>query len=57
MHPVDPSNPPAPTQRGHMGVGIHLARTMTDEVRHHVRPGGGNELTLVRSMDGPTQEE
>jgi hypothetical protein len=29
---------------------------MTDEVRHHVRPDGGNELTLVRSIDGPAEE-
>jgi len=41
---------------GGMGVGIELLRTMTDEVRHHVRPDGGNELTLVRSIDGPAEE-
>jgi anti-sigma regulatory factor (Ser/Thr protein kinase) len=39
-----------------MGVGIHLLRAMTDEVRHHVRPDGGNELTLVRSIDEPAKE-
>jgi hypothetical protein len=27
---------------------------MTDAVRHHVRPGGGNELTLVRSLEDAT---
>jgi anti-sigma regulatory factor (Ser/Thr protein kinase) len=48
---------PAPTGRGGMGVGIELLRTLTDEVHHSARPDGGNELTLVRSMDGPTQEE
>lgn len=47
----------APTRSGGMGVGIELLRTLTDEVHHSVRPDGGNELTLVRSMDGPTQEE
>jgi serine/threonine-protein kinase RsbW len=47
---------PAPTRVGGMGLGIELLRTMTDEVHHSVRPDGGNELTLVRSMDGPTQE-
>ena len=42
---------------GSAGVGLHLARTMTDAVRHHVRPGGGNELTLVRSIhDDPSEE-
>ena len=29
---------------------------MTDEVRHHVRPDGGNEFTLVRSIDNPAME-
>jgi hypothetical protein len=24
---------------------------MTDAVRHHVRPGGGNEVTLVRAIE------
>lgn len=52
----DPSLPPAPKRPGGMGVGIELLRTMTDEVRHHVRPDGGNELTLVRSIDGPAEE-
>ena len=43
--------PPRSRRPGTAGAGIHLARTMTDAVRHHVRPGGGNELTLVRSID------
>jgi hypothetical protein len=30
---------------------------MTDEVRHDVRPGGGNELTLVRSIEGEAEED
>lgn len=50
---ADPAVPPTPKRPGGMGVGIELLRTMTDEVRHHVRPDGGNELTLVRSIDGP----
>jgi serine/threonine-protein kinase RsbW len=57
----DTSEPPVSKRPGGMGVGIHLLRTMTDEVRHHVRPDGGNELTLVRSIeapvDGPAEEE
>lgn len=53
----DISKPPVSKRPGGMGVGIHLLRTMTDEVRHHVRPDGGNELTLVRSIDGPAEED
>jgi anti-sigma regulatory factor (Ser/Thr protein kinase) len=52
----DVSRPPVSRRPGGMGVGIHLLRTMTDEVRHHVRPDGGNELTLVRSIDEPAKE-
>jgi serine/threonine-protein kinase RsbW len=51
-----PTTPPVPRRPGGMGVGIELLRTMTDEVRHHVRPDGGNELTLVRSIDGSAEE-
>lgn len=54
---VDTTRPPVSKRPGGMGVGIHLLRTMTDEVRHHVRPDGGNELTLVRSIDNPAREE
>ena len=53
----DSAAPPVPKRRGGMGVGIDLLRTMTDEVRHHVRPDGGNELTLVRAIDASTQED
>ena len=53
----DTGRPPTPKRPGGMGVGIELLRTMTDEVRHHVRPDGGNELTLVRSIDNPAREE
>ena len=55
--PRDPARRPAPTRIGGMGLGIELLRGLTDEVHHSVRPDGGNELTLVRSIDGPTQEE
>lgn len=54
---VDTAQPPVSQRPGGMGVGIHLLRTMTDEVRHHVRPDGGNELTLVRSIDNPAKED
>jgi serine/threonine-protein kinase RsbW len=53
----DTTGPPSSTRPGGMGMGIHLLRTMTDEVRHHVRPDGGNELTLVRSIDEPPRED
>lgn len=53
---ADTSKPPVSKRPGGMGMGIHLLRTMTDEVRHHVRPDGGNELTLVRSIDNPAKE-
>lgn len=53
----DLSRPPEPRRVGGMGVGVHLLRTMTDEVRHDVRPGGGNVLTLVRSIDQPDGQE
>jgi anti-sigma regulatory factor (Ser/Thr protein kinase) len=52
--PVDPGAPQPPRRPGTAGVGLHLARTMTDAVRHHVRPGGGNEVTLVRAIDDRT---
>jgi len=45
--------PPEPPRPGGMGLGIELLRTLTDEVHHSARPDGGNELTLVRSIDGP----
>lgn len=53
----DLTHPPVSRRRGGMGMGVHLLRTMTDEVRHHVRPDGGNELTLVRSIDGEREED
>jgi serine/threonine-protein kinase RsbW len=49
-------SPASPTRQGHMGVGVHLLRTMMDEVHHAARPDGGNELTLVRSIE-PGEED
>jgi anti-sigma regulatory factor (Ser/Thr protein kinase) len=51
--PVTPAaaGPATPRKPGTAGAGLRLTRTMTGAVRHHVRPGGGNELTLVRSID------
>jgi anti-sigma regulatory factor (Ser/Thr protein kinase) len=53
----DPANPRITPRKGGMGVGVHLLRTMTDEVHHSARPDGGNELTLVRSIGAPAEED
>jgi anti-sigma regulatory factor (Ser/Thr protein kinase) len=53
----DPKAMPAPTRPGGMGVGIELLRALTDEVHHSARPDGGNELTLIRSIDDETKED
>lgn len=55
--PHDPARPTEGVRPGGMGVGVHLLRTMTDAVHHAARPDGGNELTLVRSIDGPGEED
>jgi len=50
----DPTVVPAPdinvplTMRRPGGLGIHFMRQTVDEVRHRQKPGGGNELTLVK---------
>jgi anti-sigma regulatory factor (Ser/Thr protein kinase) len=57
----DPTTAPAPDlgvpprERKPGGMGIHLVRAGTDAVHHRARPDGGNELRLVRRLDG-TQE-
>jgi len=52
----DLAQTPAPSRPGGMGMGIHLLRTMVDEVHHAARPGGGNELTLVRAIDESSEQ-
>ena len=32
------------------GMGVHLARTLTDGMRHRILPGGGNEVTLEKRI-------
>jgi serine/threonine-protein kinase RsbW len=50
----DPGDAPAPDLRADWddrrigGLGWHLIRSVTDEVRHARPPGGGNRLTLIR---------
>jgi anti-sigma regulatory factor (Ser/Thr protein kinase) len=61
--PFDPTTAPTPDlsvppmQRRPGGMGIQLVRTMVDEVHHRARPGGGNELTLIRRLDRPAEED
>jgi anti-sigma regulatory factor (Ser/Thr protein kinase) len=50
----DPASVPEPdmtaTRIRPGGMGIHLIRAATDVVRHADRPGGGNVLTLERTL-------
>jgi serine/threonine-protein kinase RsbW len=54
--PFDPTRVPAPDlevdihRRPLGGMGVHLTRELTDEVRYGTAPGWTNELTLIRSM-------
>ena len=50
----DLSIPPLHRRPG--GMGVHLIREATDSMSYRPRPGGGNILTLVRSMR-PRQKE
>ena len=51
----DPGQAPTPDtslpleKRPIGGLGIHLIRTIMDQVIHRERPNGGNELTLVKN--------
>jgi serine/threonine-protein kinase RsbW len=47
----------APEARTPGGMGIHLIRAGTDEIRHSPRPGGGNILTMTRRLDRRPKEE
>jgi anti-sigma regulatory factor (Ser/Thr protein kinase) len=50
----DPASGPAPVLTGDAlernigGIGLHLVRSLMDEVRHEPVDGGGNRLTLVK---------
>jgi anti-sigma regulatory factor (Ser/Thr protein kinase) len=58
--PFDPTVAPAPdtdaplARRPLGGMGIHLARVLTDRMAHRILPAGGNELTLVKRL-GPAR--
>ena len=51
----DLSVPPMARKPG--GMGVHLIRESTDAMTYRPRPGGGNILTLVRSMRPGMKEE
>jgi len=71
--PFDPTSVPEPpldqplSQRRLGGMGIHLARTLTDGFDHRILPTGGNEVTVRKRRrvttgeasdghhDGPTE--
>jgi serine/threonine-protein kinase RsbW len=55
--PFDPTRVPSPDLRRPLehrplgGMGVHLARELTDEMRHGTPPGWGNELTLMKRIE------
>jgi serine/threonine-protein kinase RsbW len=51
----DLSIPPLARRPG--GMGVHLIRMGTDEVSYRPRPGGGNILTMVRSVESEGRKE
>jgi serine/threonine-protein kinase RsbW len=57
--PFDPRTQPTPRldlpleHRPFGGMGIHLARTLTDRIDHRILPTGGNEVTVTKAI-GPT---
>jgi serine/threonine-protein kinase RsbW len=46
-----------PMRRKPGGMGIHLIRQATDSLEYRARRGGGNILTLTRSLDPRPKEE
>lgn len=40
-------------QRPLGGMGIHLARALTDGIDHRMLPGGGNEVTVTKRLGTP----
>ena len=60
--PFDPTAVPEPrldlplSQRRLGGMGVHLARTLTDGFDHRILPGGGNEVTVRKRRRAITGE-
>ena len=54
--PFDPTTVPSPNlalpleHRPLGGMGVQLARDLTDEVRYRAPASGGNELTLIKRI-------
>jgi serine/threonine-protein kinase RsbW len=54
--PFDPRSVPEPrldlplSHRPFGGMGVHLARTLTDAIDHRILPGGGNEVTVTKRL-------
>ena len=61
--PFDPTTRPEPDMsvpaqvRGPGGMGIHLMRLATDRLDYRARDGGGNVLTMTRSLDPRAEED
>jgi serine/threonine-protein kinase RsbW len=61
--PFDPTTVPMPDIRAPLarrragGMGVFLARELSDDVRYRAMPGGGNELVLVqRNIDRQSEQ-
>ena len=60
--PFDPTSVPeppldVPLARRHLGgMGVHLARTLTDGFDHRILPSGGNEVTVRKRRRTPAGE-
>jgi serine/threonine-protein kinase RsbW len=54
--PFDPTTVPEPRldlpleQRPLGGMGVHLARALTDRIDHRILPNGGNEVTVTKRL-------
>lgn len=48
--PPDFSRPPSERPVG--GMGLYLLRESVDEIRHEAIEGGGNHLTLIKTLSG-----
>ena len=60
--PFDPTAVPEPpldvplSKRRLGGMGVHLARTLTDSFDHRILPSGGNEVTVRKRRRTTTGE-